>query len=151
MRRVALALIHHPVLDRQGAVVTTAVTNLDVHDISRSSHTFGLSDLFIVHPILAQRELVHRIRAHWVEGTGARRIPDRKPAMELVRIVESLDDAIRTLGTPELWATSAAEGGTLGFAEGRQRIRSEGAPVLLCFGTGWGLSKEVIARTSERL
>ena len=96
-RRVALALVHYPVLDRAGSVVTSAVTNLDVHDISRSSHTFGLSDFFIVHPVAAQRELVLRIRTHWVEGSGARRIPDRKPAMEGVRIVSSLDEAVAAL------------------------------------------------------
>jgi hypothetical protein len=151
VRRVAVALVHYPVLDRAGAVVTSAVTNLDVHDIARSAHTFGLSDYFIVHPVAAQRELVSRIRTHWVEGSGARRIPDRKPAMEGVRIVSTLDEAIAALGAPELWTTSAARGDALGFEEARRRIRSEGPPVLLCFGTGWGLGGEVMARASERL
>ena len=35
-----LALLHHPVYDKNGAVVTTAVTNLDVHDIGRLARTF---------------------------------------------------------------------------------------------------------------
>ena len=48
MRRVSAALVHHPVLDRQGAVVTTAITNLDLHDIARSVHTYGLEALYIV-------------------------------------------------------------------------------------------------------
>src|SRR5215470_14141915 len=30
-----LALLHHPVYDKNGAIVTTAVTNLDVHDLAR--------------------------------------------------------------------------------------------------------------------
>lgn len=150
-RRVALSLVHHPVLDRQGAIVTTAVTNLDVHDIARSAHTFGVSDFFVVHPVAAQRALVERIRAHWVEGSGARRIPDRKPAMEAVRIVETLDDAIRALGSAEIWTTSAAPGGSLEHAHAREILRSEGAPILLCFGTGWGLSPEVTARAAARL
>ena len=151
MRRVALGLIHHPVRDRAGATVTTAVTNLDIHDIARSAHTFGVSDFFIVHPIAAQRELVQRVRAHWVEGSGARRIPDRKPAMECVRIVEALDDAVAALGAPELWTTSASPGDTLGFAEARARVRGEGPPLLILFGTGWGLSNEVLDRASARL
>ena len=151
-RRVALALVHHPVLDRGGQVVTTAVTNLDVHDIARSSHTFGVSDFFVVHPVSAQRELVTRIRDHWVEGSGARRIPDRKPAMEVVRIVPSLDDAVAALGDgTELWTTSAAPGGTLPFASARAALETGGPPVLLCFGTGWGLASEVMGRASARL
>ncbi|HTQ48077.1 MAG TPA: RNA methyltransferase, partial [Polyangiaceae bacterium] len=68
MRRLAIALLHYPVLDGQGAIVTTAVTNLDVHDLSRSARTYGCSDYFVVHPITAQRELVDRIRTHWTEG-----------------------------------------------------------------------------------
>ena len=32
-RRLAIALVHYPVLDGKGEVVTTAITNLDVHDL----------------------------------------------------------------------------------------------------------------------
>ena len=152
VRRVALALVHHPVVDRQGDIVTTAVTNLDVHDIARSSHTFGLMDFFVVHPVSAQRELVRRIVTHWVEGSGARRIPDRKPAMETVRIVPALDDAITALGgAADLWVTSAAPGGTLTFAGARAHLGMAGVPVLLCFGTGWGLASSVMDRATVRL
>lgn len=155
MRRVALALVHHPVLDRQGEVVTTAVTNLDVHDISRSAHTFGLTDFFVVHPVAAQRELVTRIRTHWVEGSGGRRIPDRKPAMEGVRIVPSLGDALALAaydrGPAELWVTTAAEGDGVEFPEARALLDADGPPVLLCFGTGWGLSPEVMRQAALRL
>ena len=151
MRRLGVALVHFPVRDRSGAIVTTAVTNLDVHDIARSSHTYGVSDFFIVHPIAAQRELVTRITTHWIDGSGARRIPDRKPAMEVVRIVSSLDEAREALGEPELWTTSASGEGTLDFAAARERLRGEGPPVLLCLGTGWGLADEVMERANEQL
>jgi len=151
-RTVGVALIHHPVVDRKGAVVTTAVTNLDVHDIARSAHTFGVAPYFVVHPVAAQRELVARIRTHWVDGSGARRIPDRKPAMEGVQLVQTLPEAAAALGEgTELWVTSAAPGGTLSFAEARERLDREGPPVLLCFGTGWGLAPEVLRDAKARL
>lgn len=151
-RRYALALLHHPVLDRQGEVVTTAVTNLDVHDIARSAHTYGASAFFVVHPVEAQRTLVGRIRSHWVEGSGALRIPDRKPAMEIVRIVPSLRDALAELGDGvELWVTSASPGGSIGYQDARARLSGSGAPVLICFGTGWGLAPEIMAAATHRL
>lgn len=151
-RRCAVALVHHPVVDRQGEVVTTAVTNLDVHDIARSAHTYGVSDFFVVHPVAAQRTLVERIRAHWVTGSGARRIPDRKPAMEGVRIVEGLDAAIQFLGGDvEIWVTSASPGGSLGFPSARLLLSQPGPPVLLCFGTGWGLAPVVMRDAARRL
>jgi hypothetical protein len=149
---VALALVHYPVIDRAKSVVTTAITNLDLHDIARSAHTFGLRDYFVVHPIAAQRELAERVRVHWTEGSGARRIPDRSPAMQRIRIVESLDQAMLSLGKPELWVTSAEpRGRSLNFPEARGRLSGDGPPVLLVFGTGWGLADEVHDRADFQL
>jgi len=64
MKSVSVALVHYPVLDRQGAIITTAITNLDLHDLARSACTYGVSTVFIVHPISAQRELALRVKAH---------------------------------------------------------------------------------------
>jgi hypothetical protein len=154
-RRVAIALVHHPVLDGRGEVVTTAVTNLDVHDLARSARTYGCSDYFVVHPVTAQRELVERIREHWTDGSSARRIPDRKEAIALVRVVASLDDALAALGgrgSVEVWATAARHlGAPLSFDVARARLANDGAPVLIVFGTGWGLAVDVIDRADALL
>jgi hypothetical protein len=149
VRRVAIALVHHPVLDGQGTVVTTAVTNLDVHDLARSARSYGCSDYFVAHPIAAQRELVERIRAHWTDGSSGRRIPDRREALTVLRVVDSLDAAIAALGgrdAVEVWVTAARRlGDTLGFAEARARIEhGEGKAVLIVFGTGWGLAPAIV-------
>jgi hypothetical protein len=153
MRRLAVALVHHPVLDRQRAIVTTAITNLDLHDISRSAHAYGLTDFFAVHPIHAQRELALRVREHWITGSGSRRIPDRSPAMSILRVVPSLDDAIDALGGPvELWSTSAAPRPTsLSHTAARERLLGDGPTVLLLFGTGWGLADSVCDRAHAHL
>jgi hypothetical protein len=153
VRRVAAALVHHPVHDRARVVVTSAITNLDLHDISRSSHTYGLSDLFIVHPIAAQRLLAERVREHWISGSGARRIPDRTPAISILRIVSTLDDALAELGAgTELWVTSASGSGELlDFPQARAQLETDGPPVLLVFGTGWGLGDAVTQRANARL
>ena len=151
MRRVAIALVHHPILDGQGAIVTTAVTNLDVHDLARSARTYGCSDYFVVHPIAAQRELVERIRSHWTDGSSAKRIPDRKEALSVLRIVPQLDAAIEALaggagrGSVEVWVTAARSvGASMSFAQARGRVEGEGKPILVVFGTGWGLAPGVI-------
>jgi hypothetical protein len=145
---LALALVHHPVVDAGGALTTTAVTNLDVHDLARSARTYGCSDLFIVHPVDAQRELVERIREHWLHGSSGRRIPDRKDAVELVRVVRTLDDAIAALGgrdSVEIWVTAARDvAPPVTFPEAKLRLASTAKNVLLVFGTGWGLAAEVV-------
>jgi hypothetical protein len=149
---VAIALVHHPVLDGQGALVTTAVTNLDVHDLARTARTYGCSDYFVVHPIAAQRELVERIREHWTDGSSARRIPDRREALRVLRVVDSLEAAVDVLGgrsRVEIWATAARRlGEALAFSAARARLEgtgeAAGKPVLIVFGTGWGLAPAVV-------
>lgn len=155
---IAIALVHHPVLDGQGATVTTAVTNLDVHDLSRSARTYGCSDCFIAHPIAAQRELVERIRVHWTDGPSGRRIPDRREALGVLRIVDSLDGAIGALGgrdAVQVWVTAARSldsvRAALSFVDARARVESGGKPILIVFGTGWGLSPSVIASADALL
>jgi hypothetical protein len=148
-RPFAIALLHHPVLDGKGEVVTTAITNLDIHDLARSARTYGATDYFVVHPITAQRDLVNRVCDHWREGSSGRRIPDRKLALALVRTVASLTDALDALGgrsSVEVWVTGARDlGAPLALAEARERLSGEGKPVLVVFGTGWGLAPEVVS------
>jgi len=153
MRRIAAALVHYPVHDRARSVVTSAITNLDLHDIARSSHTYGLSDLFIVHPVAAQRLLAERVREHWISGSGARRIPDRTPAISILRIVTTLDDALTALGPgAKLWVTSARGAGeVLDFPAARAELSASGPPVLIVFGTGWGLGDAITERADARL
>jgi hypothetical protein len=154
-RRVAIALVHHPVLDAQKAVVTTAITNLDVHDLARSARTYGCSDYFLVHPIDAQRELVGRIVSHWLEGSSGRRIPDRKEALALVRIVPSLADVYDRMGGREgveVWITAARDvRPPLRLSEARAMLAGEGKPVLVVFGTGWGLAPNVVEEADHAL
>lgn len=147
-RPLAIALVHHPVLDAQGATVTSALTNIDVHDLARSARTFGCAAFYVVHPVEAQRTLVTRIVDHWTHGSSAQRIPDRKVALEIVRPVATLADAVADMGGPgsaELWVTAARRvGADISFAEGREAIDRGGRPVLLVFGTAWGLAGEVV-------
>lgn len=150
--RLSIGLVHHPVLDKEGQTVTSALTNIDVHDLSRSARTFGCESFFVVHPIAAQRELVEKIVAHWTTGSSAKRIPDRKDALAVVRTVASVADAVSAFssaGDVEIWVTAAREVGTTHtFEQARERLASSDKPVLLLFGTGWGVAKEIIESAS---
>jgi hypothetical protein len=149
---VYCALVHHPVVDRQGQEVTTSVTNLDVHDIARSARTYGLRGYFVVSPIEAQHPVVQRIVDHWCSGAGTHRFPERGEAIALVRLCLSIDDAIAEIEaadgkTPRLVVTSAKAGPDRStYAEEAERLRIETRPTLLLFGTGHGLSDRVLQR-----
>lgn len=154
-RPLAIALVHRPVLDKEGQIVTTALTNIDVHDLARSARTYGCTDYFIVHPVEIQRELTRRIVEHWTDGSSAKRIPTRKDALSIVRAVATLDDAAAALGADvEIWVTAARviEGKqAVSFQAARAKLQGPGGPVLLVFGTGWGLAPEIIDRAHDVL
>jgi hypothetical protein len=154
--RLVLALLHHPVLDRAGETVTTAITNLDLHDMARSARTYGVGELYVVHPIEAQRLLAERIQQHWLTGSGKRRIPDRAEAMAVLRVVPSLEDVLAALGgreAIEVWTTAAAARGpdVTTYPEARARLERTARPVLVLFGTGWGLAASLVTGADVRL
>ena len=152
MAPVFLVLLHHPVFDKHGETVATAVTNMDVHDLARIGRTFGVRGVYIATPVRALRLLAEKILEHWRTGFGAEYNETRREALSLVRTVSDLDAAIleaeRSAGErPVLVATSAREGDErTSFTDLRRRLRDPGPPHLLILGTGWGLTPEIIDR-----
>jgi hypothetical protein len=152
-----LALLHHPVYDKNGAIVTTAVTNMDVHDIGRLARTFAVRAFYVATPVPTLRRLVQRIIAHWETGPGATYNETRKEALALVRLAHDLDatiaDVEREAGRlPRLVATSARGApGRLAFDTLRRRLSEDPRPELLVFGTGWGLTEEILGRADDVL
>jgi hypothetical protein len=157
MADLYLALLHHPVFNKHGDIVTTAVTNMDVHDIGRLARTFSVRGYYVCTPVPTLRRLVGRIIRHWQTGPGATYNVTRKEALETVRLAEDLDGAVadveREVGSlPRLVATSARNGpDRLPFDRFRERLGSPGPPEMLVLGTGWGLTPEVLARVDDIL
>lgn len=157
MAGIYCALVHHPVLDREGREVTTSVTNLDVHDIARSARTYGLSGYFVVMPIEAQHPVVQRIVDHWSTGAGVKRFPERTEAISLVRLKNTLDDAIDAIveeegRRPRLVATSAKRGADRSsYAAESERMRKGVRPTVILFGTGHGLGPTLVNRCDSIL
>jgi hypothetical protein len=146
---VSLALIHYPVYNKAGDVIASAVSNLDLHDISRAAKTYGIEDFFVVTPLVDQQALVKRIAAHWTAGAGARYNPDRKEALQVIRLATSLEDVVATVkargeGRPILVVTDARpDEKNIGFNRCSEILQT-GRPVVILFGTAWGLSRELI-------
>lgn len=150
---VYVALLHHPVYDKNGQIVTTAVTNMDIHDIARSGCTYGLVGFFVVTPVKALQKLALKIVEHWESGYGSQYNATRKEALALARICDSLDDAIiaierETGEKPIVVATSARRGeNRASFTALRDMLHRETRPFLLLFGTGWGLTETILLQS----
>jgi hypothetical protein len=145
---LAIALLHHPVYNKLGEVVTTALTNLDLHDIARSSRTFGLDRFYIVTPSADQRALAGRITGHWQDGWGATYNPDRKQALDIVRVCGTLPDAVQdfqdsfSVPVRTVITGAARRPDSITCRELRKMLDDPGTPYLLLLGTGWGLTEE---------
>jgi hypothetical protein len=152
-----VALIHYPVVDRNGRIVTSAITSLDLHDIARSSRTYGVAAFFVVHPVGDQREFAGRVLEHWETGYGRQFDSRRQEALRLIRVVTNLDEAIveaeRIAGVrPLIVYTSARASGDVSYAELRARLeRENGVPVMLLFGTGFGMAPAMLERADLAL
>lgn len=154
---LTLALLHYPVYDKNGQVVTTAITNMDIHDIARAAKTYGIKRFYVVTPVKPLQRLALKIIDHWEHGYGSRYNETRKEALSLVRVQDTLDDVIleleQTAGSkPFLVATSARPGqNRTSFAELRDMLRRESRPFLILLGTGWGLVESVLAQSDAIL
>jgi tRNA (guanine37-N1)-methyltransferase len=73
--RIDLALIHYPVINKKDEIIGSAVTNLDLHDISRAAKTYGIDSLYIVTPYKDQQKLFQELLDHWLKGYGAEYLP----------------------------------------------------------------------------
>lgn len=155
--KIYLGLIHHPIQNKRGDVVTTSVTNLDIHDIARSCRTFGVERYFIVTPLKAQHELVERILGHWKQERSLAYNPDRQDALSVAQLTDSFDDAMMEIEKiegkrPLIVATGAnfknADGG---LKELQERQTIDKRAVFLLFGTGWGLHASLLDRVEFRL
>ena len=158
---IHLALVHFPVYNKFGEVAVSSITTLDVHDISRVCRTFGIGTFYVVTPLKTQQELVERLVGHWLTGHGAEYNPTRKEALLKTRVIRSLDDAIADLAEqsgekPRVVVTGAKQvPNSIGFETlrgqlKREQLKEEG-PVLLVFGTGWGLEKNLIGNADHVL
>ena len=148
---LAIALVHYPVYNKHHEVVTSALTNLDQHDIARSSKTFGLDRFYIVTPSEEQQKLAERISGHWQHGWGADYNPDRKEALDIVRVIPSIAKAVKDFQSGfrkpvKLVVTGAANrSGSIELNIFRTLLQDSEQPYLLLLGTGWGLTEECFA------
>lgn len=146
--KLNVALMHYPMKDKQGDTVATAITNLDLHDISRSCRTYSVENYYVVTPIAAQREIASRVINHWMDGFGSTYNPNRMEAFSHTMLMDSLSEAVldiekRHKKRPLIVATTARPDRATITAK-HLGVISEEQPVLIIFGTGWGFADEVL-------
>ena len=154
---VYVALIHHPVYNKNREVVRTCLTPLDLHDIARAGRTYGVRGFYCISALATQMELAETIIDHWTTGWGAGYNPNRKEALSLVRILpdlaQSVEDierdcnrAVRTIAT-----SARLRNADLDCEQLREKVERGEEAFLLLFGTGWGLLDDAVDNADFRL
>lgn len=150
MGNLYIGLVHGPIMNKHGEVITTAITNYDIHDIARASTTYDVSRYFIIHNVKSQRELAEKVMSHWQTGFGSTYNPDRKEAFKHVELVNSIRAAIDMVeeleGEKPIVATTDARtyDNTITYANLRKKLETESRPVVVLFGTGYGMTPETM-------
>ena len=127
---------------------------MDIHDISRSCRTFGVKGYFLVTPIIDQHELVGRILSHWETEKSKQYHPDRVEAISLIKMAKDFEEVknrVKALHpesdgwqSPEVVMTDASPlPKSVSYADYRRELadpKRSKRPMILVFGTGWGIS-----------
>ncbi len=144
MKNLYLGLVHYPVYNKRQNVVTTSITNLDLHDIARSCFTYGVKKFFVINPLQSQKELFQRILKFWKTEIAHHYNPDRVKALSIIEFVTDINSAKKWINLQEkdylLISTSAADHpNQISYRD----IDNLGKSIFLLFGTGNGLTKEI--------
>jgi len=143
-----IALVHWPVYNREGETVATSVTPLDVHDVGRMALTYGVAGYYVANPYESQRRLVEEIIYHWRDGVGGEHSPQRQRALTAAKVVataEAAFDDVAALEGAEPFVVATTARRVPGAIPSRElRDAAKGRPVLLLFGTGYGLTEDLL-------
>jgi tRNA (guanine37-N1)-methyltransferase len=148
MGNLYIALLHFPMRNRDGGIVATALTSMNVPDIARTARTYGVSRYYVVTPLESQRRIADRLRSFWLEEEE---LANRREAVALVAVREELEECYEEIAQAEgrpplLWGTSARSDlpyPRVNWDEARALLRER--PILLMFGTGNGMAEELLA------
>lgn len=146
MIKLYMALLHYPAYNKNKEVVATSIVIHDLHDMSRAARTYGVKTFYVVQPMEEQKKVVSRI-VHFWETVGYEYNPNRLEAISVMDVKDSLFEVVKEIeerenARPLIIGTSAKErSNKVDYKFIAEKLRNE-EPVLLCFGTGWGIPED---------
>lgn len=152
MADLFVGLVHYPIYNKRMHVIASAVTNFDIHDISRTCRTYDVRRYYIIHPLDVQRDIIKKIIGYWQEGYGRTYNPDRSNALDIVCWQADIEAAAQDIETqtgkrPYIVTTDARiYPNTVSYGFMRKQLKEGDRPILLLFGTGFGIEAETMSK-----
>ena len=147
---VFIALLHYPAMDKEGKIIVTSFTTMDLHDIARPARAYEINRYYIVQPIDAQRLVIKRQINYWLSEEGKKANPTRHEVVRLVRLAYTLDEVIEDIERergrrPVLVGTDARTyPNTVKYSELAKEIEKRDRDWLILFGTGHGIPPDLM-------
>lgn len=151
-----VVIMHSQVIVGDGHKVGhTSVASIDIHDIARSCKTYGIKNFFIVTQLEDQFKIVNTFFDFWHSKKGKDYNLSRYNAIESVILKKTFESVIEHIkqkenADPIIITTSAKPHGNSVkidyFSQGL--VWKENRPVLIVFGTGQGLSDEIMNKSN---
>ena len=152
MAKLYVGLVHYPIYNKRMDVIASAVTNFDIHDISRTCRTYDVARYFLIHPLDIQRDIIKKIIGYWQEGYGRTYNPDRSDALDRVCWQPDIEAAASQIEVdcgqrPYIVTTDARMyPNTVSYSFMRRQLQEGDRPVLLLLGTGFGIEAETMKK-----
>jgi hypothetical protein len=141
-------------------VGNSTVTSIDIHDIARSSATYGIKEYFIVTRLEAQQKLVEKFLKFWHEDKTRSINLSRAYALKNVSLKSELSDVICYIQNlenglkPLLIGTSSRKNSNIKNMItyfDQEELWKLKRPILFVFGTSHGISQELLNTFDYRL
>ena len=152
MAELYVGLVHYPIYNKRMHVIASAVTNFDIHDISRTCRTYDVKRYYIIHPLDVQRDIIKKIIGYWQDGYGRTYNPDRSNALDIVCWQADIEAAAQDIEAqtgkrPYIVTTDARiYPNTVSYGFMRKQLKEGDRPILLLFGTGFGIEAETMSK-----
>lgn len=149
-----VVLMHSQVNTKDTKSGHTSVASIDIHDIARSSTTYGIKKYFLVTELEDQLKIIQTFLNFWQSDVGMNYNQSRYNAVSRVSTVKTLDEVIEKIEKLEnakpLIVTTSAKDHPFGqkidyYSQGT--VWKHGRPVLLVLGTGQGLNDEIMQKS----
>ncbi len=150
LNKIYVAVLHYPIIGKDERIVTTAVVNMDVHDIARTCRTYMIKRYYVVNNLPVQKQIVTRVLNFWGSDFGKQYNASRYEALELVKIVSYYEDLIEGIKKEEncepikVFTSAKKRANMISYDEMKGMILREERPILFLFGTGQGMPKEIL-------
>lgn len=155
-----VVLMHNDVVLPHDIVGESSVTSIDIHDIARSSATYGLKGYYIVTRLAAQKAIVEKFLSFWDQGEGREYNKQRSFALSRTACMSELDEVLHDIKLrengvePIIIVTSSRReiphDNFITFHD-QKTVWEQKRPVVILLGTAHGLSTDIMNKAHYRL